>query len=41
MIMRRARIAVVEEAPEQPSSKTILLPDELGALCLFVKASLR
>jgi DNA-binding NtrC family response regulator len=27
--------------PEEPSSKTLLLPDELSALCMFMKASLR
>jgi Nif-specific regulatory protein len=29
------------DVPEEPSSKTILAPDELGVLCVFVKASLK
>jgi Nif-specific regulatory protein len=31
----------LEPTTEAPSGKTVLLPDELGALCAFMKASLR
>src|SRR5262249_48937290 len=30
-----------EPPAEEPSSRTVLLPDELGALCTFMKAALR